>query len=158
MQKLRDPNTFKGAVAKILEEVGLDVCGELTGLRARQLYNYSDHDSDQMPTLARAFLLDQAYTQLTGEPGPIFQVWQQKIASIKAPPHEPEEPLQRIIKTMKEVSEGIERYGALVKAGRASPNCLLEVERELLEAAEQIEGMRKDARALYPVESEEISA
>ena len=158
MQKLRDPNTLKGAIAKIIEELGREYCGEITGLRERQLYNYSDPDSDQLPNLAKAIALDRAFTQLKGEPGPILQAYQHKVAAIKAPPHEPEEPLQRITKTMKEVSEGIERYGALVKAGKASPNCLLEVERELVEAAEQIEGMRKDARALYPVESKEMLA
>lgn len=122
MQKLRDPNTFKGAIAKIIDRLGRDYCGEITGLRERQLYNYSDPDSDQLPNLAKAIALDMAFTQLAGEPGPILQAYQHKVAGVKAPRHEPECPNKRTADVVRELGEAVTYELGLPEVGPISQN------------------------------------
>ncbi|TQV80340.1 phage regulatory CII family protein [Denitrobaculum tricleocarpae] len=160
MTLIREPGTVEHAIHKAAcdltadGESGYDILARALGLASGNLVRkWSNPNQPERPSLLQCLVIDQVYVNRSCGTPPIHAVYEARLeaATSQRPPHVAEDPLHRITKTMKEVSEGIERFGELVKAGKASPNCLFELERELQEAADQIEGMRRDARALYPI-------
>ncbi len=71
LQKIRQPDTFAGAIAAIAVVLGYDNCAATVGKSEGLVRQWADPDQDLLPNIHQALLLDQLYTASTGQPGPI---------------------------------------------------------------------------------------
>lgn len=157
MQKLRDPNTIAGAVAKIIQAVGAEWCAAAVDRRERQIYNWSDSDSGQCPTVAQAMELDRIYEDAGHGQGPIGQLYAAKQKQREIP-HTPECPNKRTADMAREFGEAVAYECELPDIGLISQNQHMRACKEWDDLAQLCEAKKRDLDARLLTPAREVSA
>ena len=141
----RRPGTYADAITRVLGNLGPDNAASAVGKSENLVRRWSNPDDDALPSLVQAEHLDRAYVEAGCGPAPILAVYSERIARAGAPAHEPACPMQRSAEALREFSEAISAWRATLQ-GSISPNDAAEIEREICEAIEALENMRRDVQ------------
>lgn len=144
---VRKPGTYAAAITRIMGYLGPEACAATVGKSEGMVRRWSNPDDDRCPALHEAEALDRAYVEAGCGPAPILAVYRERVAALAfAPSHSPADPLERLATTLKEVGEAADAWRAM-QHPRLSNLDASEIERELSEAIEALEAMRRDVIA-----------
>lgn len=145
MPKIRQPDSFAGAVNLIAVTIGHDECGKAIGKTDKLIYAMADPDSDSLPNLRQAMELDAAFIAATGEAGPLASVYcdklRERVGELK---HQPLNPLLRLARIGAEVGDV---HQAVIEA--KADNKITKAERakiftEVEDAIKELQKLRRD--------------
>lgn len=106
MSKVRQPDSFEGAVTLIAATIGFDTCAAAIGKSEGLIRVFTDPDQDTIPNLRQAMELDAAYIAATNEAGPLAAVYcdklRERVGELK---HQPLNPLLRLARIGAEVGD-----------------------------------------------------
>lgn len=144
MIKPRDPATFAGTIATIVERVGHRVVAAEIETSTSELYRWSDEESPKLPRLDVAVRLDRLAAR-HGLGTPILDAFAGKLDSAVRPVHQVRDPLDAVTSAMHETAEAISAYRAAVQ--RATPSARAAALREIDEALRELALLRADLTA-----------
>src|SRR3546814_107107 len=142
----RRPGTYADAITRILGNLSPELAAAAVGKSEGLVRRWSNPDDDALPSLVQAEQMDRAYAEAGCGPAPILAVYSERIKQAGAPVHTTADPLERLASTLKEVGEAADAWRAM-QYPRLSINDAAEIEREILDAIEALENMRRDVQA-----------
>lgn len=148
--KPRDPNTFFGAVADIIELIGAKAAAASVDLAPSSIYQWSEPESGKRPSLMQAVAMDRAAVEATGR-APILAVYQGMVGR-DARPHEAADFGDRMMMMVKEIGDIAEaRRAAVMPESRGgsviTPSEYCNLSREIAEAREVLDALQRDLDA-----------
>lgn len=120
MQKIRQPDSFAGAVTLIMVALGPAACAAAVGKSEALIRQWTDPDQDILPNPEHCLRLDAAYTEATGEPGPIGMVYAEKAKQPGAEDHKTIPLSQRLCELGKEVGDVYAAHTEAMGDGKVS--------------------------------------
>lgn len=98
MQKIRQPDSFAGAVTLIAVTIGFDEAAKAIGKSEALVRKFTDPDCDSLPSVEQALAMDAAYVAFTGQPGPLCLVYGDKLKELVGQlQHAAKPPKERLI-------------------------------------------------------------
>jgi hypothetical protein len=146
MTKPRTPDSFADAMTKVIAQIGAAAAAKVVDRAERTIYEWANPDSDTLPTLTQALVLDAAHRLNGGEDAPFRDAFSHQL-DIKV---EQQDACRRalISDSVEFIGEASDLQAALFIAVQpgASP---LDLHRALVEAT-QVEGVLRRIRRRLP--------
>lgn len=143
--KPRNPGTFSGAISGLMEDIGYGALVSELEISKSQLFRFSDEDEPQLPRIDVAYRIDRLAAR-NGLGTPLYTVYGAKLAEAGRPAHKPQDPLDAVTNTIREVSEAVGAYrAAQIKPSPASVAAGL---REIAEAERELVSLRRDLESM----------
>ena len=146
MTKARIPGSFEAAVMKVLKQIGPVATGKAVERCPRTIYEWSDPDSDTLPTLLQAVALDAAHRLGGGEDAPFRDAlgYQAEIEVDRQAPCRS----ALATDTIELIRESGELHAALFVVGQ--PGASLHDHRRAMVEAQQVDGVLRRIRWRLP--------
>lgn len=144
LQKIRQPDSFAGAIALIAVTVGYDACAAAVGKSEGLVRQWSDPDQDARPSIEQAVALDALYVSATKRPGPIGALFIEKTKADDA--HEPKTLPERLIDVHGEVGDVHAAVREAMEDGRVNQRERAKILREIGQAVQSLRSLERDVK------------
>ena len=144
--KPRTPGSFEAAIMRIVGNVTDETAALAVGKSPSLVRKWADPDCDTLPDLRQSLALDACYVEAGCGPAPILAVLVSRLAAVSGPRHSPADPLERLADTLREVSEAADVWRAMHRPHLSANDAAL-IDKELCEAIDALEAMRRDVQA-----------
>jgi len=146
MQKIRQPDSFAGAVTLICVAIGLPAAAAAVGKSEGLVRQWGDPDVDALPNPEQCLRLDAAYTEATGEPGPIGMIYAEKAKQPGAEDHKPAPIHQRLCDLGKQVGDVYAATTEALADGKVNSRERAAILRECGDVEQVIRKIKRDLR------------
>lgn len=143
----RKPGSYEAVITKVMGNLSPEVAAAAVGKSESLVRAWANPDSDNLPNLKQAEWLDQAYLQAGLGEAPIARLYAERVHAVRAPAHSPACPGGRLANAAKEFGEAADIWRAMMSGKTLSLNERAEIDRELSEAIDALEAMRRDVLA-----------
>ena len=139
MTKPRDPHTFEGGIDLICGALGHREVAEKLFLTPSALRKWGNDLYDTLPNIKQSLAMDEMYLEAHRQT-PLIDIYLKLLGP--KPAHEPGDPMERVASLFKEGGEAAVAWQAYHE--NPSNNCAMTLLKELSEAAEILQNMKRD--------------